>query len=259
MNHSIGIILSEKFMRTKILLFIFSLLNIFTFLSYANDLDLGIYELNRGKFHTAIEQFTPLVAEGYAPAQYQMGIIYKNGYGVIKNELKALELFELAAKQHYSDAQFELALIYTQGDIVKQDLKKAFNLTKAAAIKGLVSAQFNLAIMHFNGAGTHSNYKEASRWYKKAANQNYILAQYNLALLYSEGKGVDKDIEMSFVWNTIASWNGYENAKISLIIDKREMPTAMIKRALAKAENLYRRIIQQEESKAKLTNKKSLY
>ena len=135
-------------MRTKIVSLIFLLLGSFSALIQANDLERGIYELNRGEFHAAIEQFRPLVAEGYAPAQYQMGIVYQKGYGVPKNGMKALALFELAAQQNYSDAQFELALLYGEGKLVKQDLKKAYTLTQKAAKKGLASAQFNLAVMH---------------------------------------------------------------------------------------------------------------
>ena len=179
-------------MLTKIISLFFLLLVSFSALSQGNDLERGIYELNRGEFHAAIEQFRPLVAEGYAPAQYQMGIVYQKGYGVPKDGMKALELFELATKQNYSDAQFELALIYSEGKLVKQDLKKAHALTFKAAKKGLASAQYNLAVMHANGTGVKQDYFKASRWYKNAADQNYVLAQYNLALLYSEGKVLKK-------------------------------------------------------------------
>jgi len=57
-------------------------------LSQCNDLELGIYELNRGEFHAAIEQFLPLVVEGYAPAQYLMATVYQLGFGVTKMALK---------------------------------------------------------------------------------------------------------------------------------------------------------------------------
>ncbi len=107
-------------MRTKTVALIFLLLTLFSTLSQGADLERGIYELNRGEFHAAIEQFRPLVAEGYAPAQYQMGTVYQKGYGVPKDAMKALELFELAAKQNDSDAQFELALIYGEGKLVKK-------------------------------------------------------------------------------------------------------------------------------------------
>jgi TPR repeat protein len=253
-------------MRTTITTLIFLLLSSLSTLSQANDLDLGIYELNRGEFHAAIEQFRPLVAEGYAPAQYQMAIVHQNGYGVPKDGMKALELFELSAKQNYSDAQFELALIYSEGKLVKQDLTKAYELTFKAAKKGLASAQFNLAVMFENGTGVKQDDFKASRWYQTAADQNHALAQYNLALLYSEGKGVEKSTEMSLVWNTIASWNGYPDADKSRILDERalskENPTLFetkIEAAIEKANAFYSKIVKQEKLKAKMAQKDDLY
>lgn len=238
---------------------IFLLLSSFSTLSHSNDLELGIYELNRGEFHAAIEQFRPLVAEGYAPAQYQMGIVYQHGYGVIKNGMKALELFELSANQNYSDAQFELALIYSEGKLVQQDLKKAYQLTHKAAKKGLASAQFNLAVMLANGTGTDQDDFKASRWYQSAADQNHALAQYNLALLYSEGKGVEKSTEMSLVWNTIASWNSYPDADKSRLFDERVLSKAKIETARDKANKIYNKIIEQENIKAEMARKNDIY
>lgn len=238
---------------------IFLLLNTMPKLSHANDLDLGIYELNRGEFHAAIEQFRPLVEEGYAPAQYQMGVVYQHGYGVPKDGMKALELYELAANQNYSDAQFELALIYSEGKLVKKDLKKAYHLTHAAAKKGLASAQFNLAVMFENGTGVDQDDFKASRWYQSAADQNHALAQYNLALLYSEGRGIEKSTEMSLVWNTIASWNGYPDANTSRMIDERALSKTQIDAAIDKANAIYKKIIDQETLKAEMEKKNDFY
>lgn len=244
-------------MRIFIAILITLLLSIFPTQSQANDLEQGIYELNRGEFHAAIEQFRPLATEGYAPAQYQMGIIYQHGYGLAKDGMKALELFTLAAEQNYSDAQFELALIYSEGKLVKQDLKKAYTLTFKAARKGLASAQYNLAVMLANGIGVEQNNFKAARWYQNAADQNYALAQFNLALMYSEGKGVEKSTEMSLVWNTIATWNGYPNANKSRIIDERALSRAKIEMALENANRIYSKIIAQEELKAKMAQKRN--
>lgn len=246
-------------MQKQIIVVLLLLLGSFSSLSQAGDLELGIYELNRGEFHAAIEQFRPLVAEGYAPAQYQMAIVHQQGYGVPKNGMKALKLLTLAAEQNYSDAQFELALIYSEGKLVKQDLKKSFELTYKAAKKGLSSAQFNLAVMYDNGTGVKQDDFKASRWYQTSANQNYALAQYNLALLYSEGRGVEKSTEMSYVWNTIAGWNGYQNADKSRILDERELSKENLESGYEKANQIYRKIKNQEKLKAEMDKKRKSY
>ena len=89
-------------MRTKILLLTFTLLSSFSVLSQGNDLEQGIYELNRGEFKAAIEQFRPLVTEGYAPAQYQMALVYLNGYSVPKDSMKAVSYTHLTLPTIYS-------------------------------------------------------------------------------------------------------------------------------------------------------------
>ena len=245
-------------MRIIIGTLIFLLLSSFSTRSQGNDLELGIFELNRGEFLAAIEQFRPLVVEGYAPAQYQMGTVYQKGHGVPKDGMKALALFELSAKQNYSDAQFELSLIYSEGKLVKQDFKKAYELMFKAAKKGLASAQYNVAVMFANGTGVAQDYFKASRWYQNAADQNFALAQYNLALLYSEGKGVAKSTEMSLVWNTIAAWNGSSDANKSRVIDERALANQeVVESVLEKTNSIYRKILKQENLKAQMAQKNS--
>ncbi len=224
-----------------------------------NDLELGVYQLNRGEFHQAMDQFRPLVAEGYPPAQYHMALIYQHGYGVPKDGMKALELFQLAAEKNYPDAQFALALLYAEGRFVKKDLKKSFHYTQKAAKKDLPNAQFNLAVMYANGEGVRQDNFKAARWYKKAANQNYALAQYNLALLYSEGKGVEKSVQMSYVWNTIASWNGYPDAEKSRLMDARDLSKKKIENSAEKANKIYRQIRDQQTRKAKMAENNRIY
>lgn len=249
----------DNIMNTKILLLCLTLLMNFSAFSQSNNLEQGIYQLNRGEFQAAIEQFRPLVLEGYAPAQYQMALVYQHGYSVPKDLIKALALFNLAAEQDYPDAQFELALLYSAGEVVKKDLTKAFELTHKAAKKGLASAQFNLAVMYANGIGTKQDNFTATRWYKHAANQNYALAQYNLALLYSQGKGVEKSTDQSYIWNTIAAWNGYPNAEKSRLMDERELSVRKIEENTEKANKLYRKIKKQQANEAKMIEKQRFY
>ncbi|MFB0999304.1 MAG: tetratricopeptide repeat protein, partial [Colwellia sp.] len=109
--------------KTAFVLFCLFLLTSFSSFAFRGDLDQGIYELNRGNFKAAINEFEPLLAQEYSPAQYQMAVIYLNGYGVQKNPDKALELFSLAASQNHPDALFSLSLLYSEGEIVEQDLQ----------------------------------------------------------------------------------------------------------------------------------------
>ncbi|NQZ80481.1 MAG: sel1 repeat family protein [Colwellia sp.] len=241
---------------TSCLSILLSILLSFSAASFDSDLELGIFELNRGEFKAAIKEFEPLVLEGYSPAQYQMALIYQKGYGVKKDQQKAFELFSLAAAQNYPDALFNLAIMYSEGKIVDKDLKTSFTLTEKAAQKGLASAQFNVGVAYFNGDGIKKDYLKASRWYEKAADQNYALAQFNLALMYFEGQGVPKDLEMSYIWNIISSYNGYAPADKSRIMDERNLNGDQIQQARDEANRIYKRILTQEEIKTKQANEK---
>jgi len=235
--------------QTAFALFCLSILSSVSSFAYQGDLDRGIYELNRGAFKAAINEFEPLVALDYSPAQYQMALIHLNGFGVKKDPSKAFELLSLSSAQNYPDALFSLSLMYSEGEVVEKDLKTAFALMEKAAIGNLVSAQFNLGVMYFNGAGTYKDYKKAARWYETAAKQNYALAQFNLALMYFEGLGVEKSIEMSYVWNIISASNGYDNARKSRDMDELKLSNLQIGEAREKADRLYQQFIEQEEIK----------
>lgn len=235
----------------KKIILLFTLISSFNTYSFDGDLELGIFELNRGEFKAAIKEFTPLLAEQYSPAQYQMAVIYLNGWGVKKNPQKAFELLTLAAAQNYPDALFSLSLMYTEGEIVKKDPKTAFVLMEKAAKKNLASAQFNLGVMYANGDGVIKNQKKAAMWYEKAARLNYALAQFNLALMYYEGKGVKKSTKMSYVWNSIAAKSGYVPAKKSRDMDEHKLSIEDIKTARAQADTLHEQILIQLDLKAK--------
>ena len=75
-----------------------------------------------------------LAAEGGDPrAQYLMGQMYRNGYGVAKDEAEAVKWFRKAADQDDARAQYNLGVRYYFGKGVAKDKEKArLWLTKAA-------------------------------------------------------------------------------------------------------------------------------
>ena len=95
--------------------------------------------------------------QGDATAQFNLGIMYANGRGVLKDDAEAVEWYRLAAEQGYADAQF------------------------------------NLGGMYANGEGVPKDDAEALRWYRLAADQGQAAAQYNLGVRYAFGQGALKD------------------------------------------------------------------
>ncbi len=70
---------------------------------------------------------------GYDNAQYELGVMLRDGIGTSADAEDAAEWFEDAAKQGHSRAQSALAEMYLKGTGVSQDAKQAFFWVSLAA------------------------------------------------------------------------------------------------------------------------------
>jgi TPR repeat protein len=116
--------------------------------------------------HLADEEGTPLWVS------VKLGLMYKDGQGVAKDEVEAVRLFRSTAEKGYAPAEDNLAGMYVQGlGGVPKDEIEAVRLFKSAAEKGYASAQFNLGTMCQSGRGVERNKSDAMYWYRLAAEQ----------------------------------------------------------------------------------------
>jgi TPR repeat protein len=53
--------------------------------AHAADFWKGIDAANRGDYATALQEWKPLAEQGHASAQYNLGVMYANGYGVTQD------------------------------------------------------------------------------------------------------------------------------------------------------------------------------
>jgi TPR repeat protein len=77
-------------------------------------------------------------AQGYAPAEYSLGVAYEKGQGVPQDYREAVKWYRFAAAQGNESAQVNLGVMYTKGRGVGQDFVRAhmwFTLA-AAALSG---------------------------------------------------------------------------------------------------------------------------
>ena len=132
----------------------------------------GLAAYRTGNYPTALRLWMPLARQGYAGAQYNLGLMYANGQGVPQNYAEAVKWYRLAADQGYADAQI------------------------------------NLGFMYDNGQGVPQNYAEAVKWYRLAADQGNAPAQYNLGLRYAKGEGVPQNFLLAHMWFNLASAGG---------------------------------------------------
>ena len=69
----------------------------------------------------AFKWFHRAAVQGYAEAQYYLGVTYANGHGVIQNYADAFKWFRKAAEQGHADAQYILEAMKNAPRVDKND------------------------------------------------------------------------------------------------------------------------------------------
>jgi TPR repeat protein len=123
----------------------------------------------RGDYATALRLWYLLAEKGDADAQFQLGIMYESGQGVLRSDAEAIKWYRKAAEQDDAVAQFNLGVMYAKG--VSPNHAEAALWYRLAADHGLAGAQFNLGMMYAEGQGVCQNDVQAHMWLDLAAAQ----------------------------------------------------------------------------------------
>lgn len=99
----------------------------------------------RGDYVVAYCFWRPLAEQGDAEAQYALGWMYHNGYGLVTNDLAAKAWWEKAVAQGHVDAMFSLGTLHSVGSTtIVRDYPNAMRLWARAAAAGHVNARYAL-------------------------------------------------------------------------------------------------------------------
>ena len=141
-------------------------------------------------------------AGGDVVAQFSIGsFLY---YGT-RETAQAIEWFRKAAAQGYAPAEFQMGQLYDFGFGVAQSDAQALAWYRKAAEHGSVAGQRSVADFYRKGRAVPSDLAEAARWYRRAAEGDDIRAQAELGQLYMSGAGVARDYRSAYVWFAIAA------------------------------------------------------
>jgi len=184
-----------------------------------------------------------------AVSLYALGLKYLNGKGVKKNNSKAKRLFEKAAKQGYPRAEYQLGVMFRDGIGVGRDKKAAIKWFRLAAAWGEIDAKtalddllgnhktknnkaagknnkakydddpkkmYRRAIMYLSGNSNQKDFKNAFQLLKKSASLDHKESQYELSILYKNGNGTTKSAEKAKKWLDKAAANGHLKARAQL-------------------------------------------
>ena len=112
---------------------------------------------------------------------------YKGGIDAFNREdyAAAYRTWQPLAEQGDVDAQFMLGVLYVNGWGVPQDDIEASRWNRRAAEQGAVDAQSFMGYMYDDCVGVPQDDVEATRWYRKAVEQGDVEAQYELSDRYA--------------------------------------------------------------------------
>jgi TPR repeat protein len=87
---------------------------------------------------------------GDASAQYNLGVMYATGDGVLKDSAEAVKWFRKSAEQGIAEAQLNLGVMYDNGEGVLKDSVQAHAWWNNASANGNEQAKENLSIIEKN-------------------------------------------------------------------------------------------------------------
>lgn len=128
----------------------------------------------------------------------------------------AKDHLEPAAKNGHAGAQFLMGEMTWNGWGVREDDEKAAYWYAEAAKQGHAAAQYKLGFLYYLGKGVKKDYGEAIRWYELAVQGGNLEAAYELGECYAEGRGCAEDMDKAIEYWKIAAEQGHESSLVAL-------------------------------------------
>ena len=114
---------------------------------WSADFQKGLTAYDRGDYATALREWTPLAKQGNAYAQFNLGLLYEKGDGVLQDYKTAVKWYRLSAEQGNILAQNNLGTMYGNGQGVLQDYVRAHMWWNIVASSGYKNAVKNRNIV----------------------------------------------------------------------------------------------------------------
>ena len=172
----------------------------------------------KGDYETAHKLWLTLVDrdDDAAFAQYSLGLLYANGYGVAQSDSTARDWWQKTT----GDSEEARLLLDTLPTVPDPQYTYATFHEKwqPAAAAGDADAQYKLAALYLTGVGVPRDRNEALNWLEKAAEQNHAAAQYQLGRLYDSFNSSFRNPVKAREWWEKASALGNADAQNALAL-----------------------------------------
>lgn len=167
---------------------------------------------------------------GNPEAQHDLAALYTAGQeGVAQDFEKAFFWFKESGKENVANSRYNLGVLYQQGLGTLKNVENAMNMYRSAALLGHPEAQYNLGIAYAEGIGVPYSIESAVHYFEKSAVTGVPESAYNLGLIYENGLTGQKDHNKALFWYNLASDNnnveaqnalGQLTAKLGLSLDE---------------------------------------
>jgi uncharacterized caspase-like protein len=140
---------------------------------------------DRGDYADAMRWYRKAADLGNANAMENVGMLYRMGEGIIRDDAEALRWWRKAADLGDANAMNQIGAAYRDGRGVNRDYIEAMRWFRPSAERGNMHAMTAIGFLYQHGLGVNLDYVEAIRWYRKAAALGDIRARERLQQLGS--------------------------------------------------------------------------
>lgn len=151
-------------------------------------------------YRQAAVYFRKAADAGYAPAQFDLALLYVAGRGVNTDPAEALRLFRLAAAGGSPRAMHALGAALLLGRRVEADQSTATAWFSKAAKAGDAGALCCRGVLRLGSASAPDSASAGLADVKAAAQTGNPVAQYDLGIAYAEGRGTAQDLQEAIRW-----------------------------------------------------------
>jgi|GEM_PF-645920 len=159
----------------------------------------------------AFRWFKASADQGNSEGQYQTAVMYRDGFGVKKNDFESQKYFEFSGNNGNIRAMQYLGDAYLNGKI-EHDEKKSFEWHFKAAECGNSTSQYQVATMYRDGTGTEKDNDASEKWFKRSTYSGLANFISLLADTYSRGMHIAKDDDAASKWYSLSADSGNANA-----------------------------------------------
>lgn len=157
---------------------------------------LGAGQDIRAQEASSIEELTRKAEAGDLQAQFQLGLAYDGGRGVLRDFEEARKWYRRAAEGGHAEAQNSV------GSMLQEDgrFADAIGWYEKAAAQGHPRATNSLGLLHDLGRGVPQDRRKGFEFYTRAAELGWAEAMLNIGVMYGAGQLGHPDLVAACTW-----------------------------------------------------------